>query len=122
MELQVIYDVPQPAVPWPTDDMMDEMMDADFSQFVSFLQTDTMLAEYNLNVGIGDSRNMVRLVGRPAKGEEWHRQFKTIGTAFAQGIRDSLGSMSGDYKKMYGRVLKDFDKNGIIMPDEEKLL
>lgn len=121
MELIVSYNAPG-AKPWPGEDLKKEMKGSDFAGLLSTLQMETMLHGGRMDVGLGNSDNMMSIYGQIKKGDEGIEDQKIMAKAFADGIRKSLDTMSGYYKKLYGDALKDFDNNGYVMPMRGRLL
>lgn len=101
---------------WPKEHMLNEMMAGiNFSSLIGLLQFEAM-SSGGIMVRLGNSRSMIRVEGNIEKGKEGMEQLKIMARNFADGIRISVGEMSGDYKKLYKQVLADFDERGLIMP------
>lgn len=121
MTLKITNNVSKNLIPWPQADVLNEMMDVDFAGLISALQVDTVLAGH-LDVGLGNSETIVSIYGKIEQGEEGLEQLKTMANTFADGIRSSLNQMSGNYKKLFEKILADFDENGFVMPHVGRLI
>lgn len=98
---------------WPEHEELEDVTDdSSFTKFISTLQVNTILADNNLMVRIGDSNNIAHVTGMILQGENGRKELNEMASTFAEAIRTSISDMSNDYRKFYEDKLKEFDKNG----------
>ena len=116
MKLDIIYHAPKTMLKtseiWPEHEELEEFDDYSFTDFISTLQVNTILADNNLMIRIGDSNNIAHVTGMILQDENGRKELNEMASTFAEAIRTSISDMSNDYRKFYEDKLKEFDKNG----------
>lgn len=121
MKMEILEKPAASAMRWPSLGAVGSL-GTDFGGLVNLLQVDAVIAGSLLNIRIGDSRTYAFIHGSVAHGKNGAEEMREMGKTLVNVIRSSLPEMTGRYKDFYGKVLKDFEENGFIIPGVGKLL
>lgn len=104
---------------YPDEEFLENYEGNVVADMISTLSVNAMLGEDEAL--LGDSGVAIR-VQTLKQGEEGIKEFKNFSVELLKKVKESVPNMSKQYADFYEHFLKDFRKNGMIMPMVGKIL
>lgn len=105
---------------YPDNDFLDNYEEYDYASFISTLQIEAMIDMKQRR--LGDSDVFITILSTGNIGEKGLEEFKQAAKDLINLSKKAIESMSDKYAKFYKYFIDDFEKNGLYMPLEGKIL
>ena len=105
---------------YPEEDFLEDYRSQNIAGLVSAMAFESMVGEEIMQ--LGDSGIFIQLRPTGHRGKKGLADLKEYTLKLVEIMKKSISSMSGKYADFYQHFMKDFDRNGLVMPSYGRIL